>query len=159
MLWTKTNVAIALNVKVSEIEHIWESSKLGVKLVEFKDWTLHPVTNKQVKQAFVDNRKRKAIELMVNQDGSKFYVKKYRVKLDLKGASCECQDYQNQTEAFNGQGCCKHIYAVLNHLGHSSLSDYVAKMPKIYTHMVNGCPDRHIPRSDDYSAIHAEANM
>jgi|GEM_PF-5917305 hypothetical protein len=99
MLWTKTNVAIALNVKVFEIDHIWESGKPGVKLVELKDWTLHPITDKQVKQAFVNNRKQKASKLIVNQDGSKFYVKKYRVQLDLKSASCECQDFQNQTEA------------------------------------------------------------
>jgi hypothetical protein len=38
--------------------------------------------------------------------------------------SCECHDYQNQL-SFLGKGCCKHGYAVLNHLGFKSLTDYV----------------------------------
>jgi hypothetical protein len=38
--------------------------------------------------------------------------------------SCECHDYQNQV-SFLGKGCCKHGYAVLNHLGFKSLADYV----------------------------------
>lgn len=37
---------------------------------------------------------------------------------------CECQDYQNQVEAW-GKGCCKHGYKVLNHLGFDKLADYI----------------------------------
>ena len=36
---------------------------------------------------------------------------------------CQCQDYTKQTAAF-GQGCCKHGYRVLKHLGYETLSQY-----------------------------------
>jgi len=38
---------------------------------------------------------------------------------------CTCADYQRQVQTF-GRGCCKHGYAVLQHLGYSSLQDYQA---------------------------------
>lgn len=40
------------------------------------------------------------------------------------GIDCTCEDYSNQIK-FLKKGCCKHGYAVLLHLGFSSLADYV----------------------------------
>lgn len=38
---------------------------------------------------------------------------------------CGCEDFWNQVKFF-GTGCCKHGYAVLNHLGYKSLAQYIA---------------------------------
>jgi predicted nucleic acid-binding Zn finger protein len=48
----------------------------------------------------------------------------YIVEKRADGVFCTCDDLNNQLEFF-GKGCCKHGYAVLNHLGFSSLSDYI----------------------------------
>lgn len=42
------------------------------------------------------------------------------------GVGCECEDAENQLKFLGRRGCCKHGYAVLNHLGYSSLSAYMA---------------------------------
>lgn len=40
--------------------------------------------------------------------------------------NCTCKDYENLTNDFGTpKVSCKHIYAVLGHLGHASLNEYV----------------------------------
>lgn len=48
----------------------------------------------------------------------------YVVEKRPDGVFCTCDDLNNQLEFF-GRGCCKHGYAVLAHLGFSSLKDYL----------------------------------
>jgi hypothetical protein len=48
----------------------------------------------------------------------------YKVQCFTGGVMCDCEDFKNQS-AFLGRACCKHCYAVLGHLGFSSLSSYV----------------------------------
>jgi predicted nucleic acid-binding Zn finger protein len=48
----------------------------------------------------------------------------YVVEKRPDGLFCTCDDLNNQLEFF-GRGCCKHGYAVLAHLGFSSLKDYL----------------------------------
>ena len=49
----------------------------------------------------------------------------YQVTTSPISIACECQDYQNQIEAF-GKGCCKHGYRVLSQLGYNRLEDYIS---------------------------------
>lgn len=42
------------------------------------------------------------------------------------GIGCDCEDANNQFKFLGRRGCCKHGYAVLNHLGYTSLSEYIA---------------------------------
>ncbi len=85
------------------------------------------------KKHFVERRKAAARSLRVTQhlmDRSAFTVRNedkgstYIVQAVPAGLICECEDYRNQMQ-FLGQGCCKHSYAVLNHLGFNSLSSYL----------------------------------
>jgi hypothetical protein len=84
------------------------------------------------KQHFVARRKAASKALQVTRyvfDQQAFTVRNetknstYQV-IANDTVSCECHDYQNQL-SFLGKGCCKHGYAVLNHLGFKSLTDYV----------------------------------
>jgi hypothetical protein len=50
----------------------------------------------------------------------------YTVNFFNGGATCECEDWQNQSQFF-GMACCKHIYCVLNQLGFTSFRDYIAQ--------------------------------
>lgn len=46
------------------------------------------------------------------------------VHVEDKKIDCTCPDFENQIKEF-GKGCCKHAYAILNHLGYGSLRDFV----------------------------------
>lgn len=48
----------------------------------------------------------------------------YIVEACAERVFCTCDDMNNQLQFF-GKGCCKHGYAVLSHLGFSSLADYI----------------------------------
>ena len=48
----------------------------------------------------------------------------YVLELTTTGIQCECEDYQNQQE-ISAKACCKHGYALLNHLGFDNLNDYL----------------------------------
>lgn len=89
------------------------------------------MSKKAFKQHFIDHRKRAAqeIDLVINhQDSSKFTALgksgNYQLTTTETGIVCTCEDYRNQLYHI-GMGVCKHGYAVLNHLGFSSLSSYV----------------------------------
>jgi hypothetical protein len=94
------------------------------------------ISKKAFKQHFVDRRKAQAKGLVVTQNA--YCDATFTVKNETKGNSyqtaiyetaiaCECEDYQNQKEFF-GRGVCKHGYAVLAHLGFSSLKDYISSL-------------------------------
>jgi hypothetical protein len=90
------------------------------------------ISKQRFKHHFVGRRQAAAKALQVTRyafDQQAFTVrnetKNSTYKVTAKAAvSCECDDYQNQLN-FLGKGCCKHGYAVLNHLGFKSLADYV----------------------------------
>ena len=57
--------------------------------------------------------------------GSRYIVTPYPDRIE-----CACEDYTNQLrlnpETLGTKfACCKHVYAVLNYLGHSSLKEYM----------------------------------
>jgi hypothetical protein len=94
------------------------------------------ISKKAFKQHFVDRRKAQANGLVVTQNvncNATFTVKNetkgnsYQTAIYETAIACECEDYQNQKEFF-GRGVCKHGYAVLAHLGFSSLKDYISSL-------------------------------
>lgn len=46
--------------------------------------------------------------------------------------NCDCEDYNRQIDTI-GRGCCKHGYAVLNHLGFGSLREYVTATKTLFS--------------------------
>ena len=92
------------------------------------------VSKADLKQHFVQRRQAEAQKLTVvdwlrtpecytvrSQQGDKDYW----VTCTDGALRCTCADYQRQLTTF-GRGCCKHGYAVLQHLGYSSLQTYQA---------------------------------
>lgn len=88
------------------------------------------------KQHFVEFRRAAAKALRVTRhlmSPTNFSVRNesngsvYVLQAVSSGLVCECDDYQNQAR-FLGKACCKHGYAVLSHLGFSSLSGYLSAM-------------------------------
>ncbi len=89
------------------------------------------ISKKAFKQHFVDRRKADSKSFSVSRiKDNEFRVinpqkcSMYSVWVFQDGLDCECYDYQNQIVMLK-KACCKHCYAVLNHLGFSNLSDYI----------------------------------
>ena len=85
------------------------------------------------KQHFADWRKAQSKGLKVTErlDIANHYTVRnlqkdtaYVVEKRADGVFCTCDDLNNQLEFF-GRGCCKHGYAVLNHMGFGSLNEYI----------------------------------
>jgi len=83
------------------------------------------------KKNFVDRRKSDAQDLEVSHIGGYEYKvnnpkkdSNYICQAYPDGIDCCCEDYRNQILFFK-KGCCKHGYAVLNHLGFKKLNDYI----------------------------------
>lgn len=81
-------------------------------------------------KCFVKDRQErsKTIEVTQNPFADRIYTARnpnghtYAVILSDR-AECQCRDYREQIN-FLGRGMCKHGYAVLNHLGFSSLTEW-----------------------------------
>jgi hypothetical protein len=91
------------------------------------------ISKKVFKQHFVDRRKAQASALQVAQRlnvANQFTVRNeakdsvYVVQVLPTQLLCECEDFKNQQQFF-GKAACKHVFATLNHLGFSSLADYI----------------------------------
>ena len=111
---------------------VWESL---VAVVFKKGWGLRPkfLSKKKFYSSFVEDRKSrsKTIQVTPNPFADKIFTAKnpanghaYTVIVS-DAIECQCADYRSQI-SFVGRGCCKHGYAVLNHLGFNSLSDFQA---------------------------------
>ncbi|NJN88919.1 MAG: metal-binding protein [Leptolyngbyaceae cyanobacterium SL_5_14] len=93
------------------------------------------VSKQEFKEYFVTARQLRSKSYQVkNVPGGDYVVSgfendtvrsQYLVSLEAFRIVCTCPDYREQNRLFKGRGCCKHGYAVLNHLGFSSLSDYI----------------------------------
>lgn len=85
---------------------------------------------------FADRRREaaKEINIIVDVDDSNLFMafgnadnsKVYKLSKELRAIDCSCEDYRNQ-KSFIQRGICKHGYAVLSHLGYSSLKEYVQR--------------------------------
>ena len=87
-----------------------------------------PVKASQFREHFAKLRRQRGKEITdIKQVNDYTYrVKgKYTVSVFPDCLECDCKDWLNQDEAGVKTPCCKHAYAVFNHLGCSSLADYI----------------------------------
>jgi hypothetical protein len=135
-LFSKAAAAAILNVKPEEIKKVEAWAK--VVNVSMKHSRNRFVPIAEFKRNFVKTRREGAEGLIVETCPmiGGFMVKNperdsnYMVVPNRETIICNCPDYQKQIgsnlENFGTtHGCCKHIYAVLNHLGYGRLSDYI----------------------------------
>ena len=111
---------------------VWDHA---VAVVFKKGWGLRPkfLSKKKFYSSFVEDRKARSKSITVTQNlfADRIYTARnesndhaYTV-IAASSIECQCADYRAQL-SFIGKGCCKHGYAVLNHLGFNSLSDWQA---------------------------------
>jgi len=106
--------------------------------VQMKNRPAELVSMTKFKEDFVEKRKQNSIGLEVIPAplADAFVVKntkkntQYMVYLVGDCIECGCEDFsrqlqQNPTNLNTSHACCKHIYAVLGYLGHSSLKDFI----------------------------------
>jgi hypothetical protein len=91
------------------------------------------MSKKLFKKHFADRRREqaKSIDLVIDNDNANHYTALgkssfYQLYARADRVTCTCEDYKNQSNIL-GRGICKHGYAVLNHLGYESLSDYIER--------------------------------
>ena len=134
LFFNLASVARIASTPIDSIDRfeVWESL---VAVVFKKGWGLRPkfLSKKAFYSSFVEDRKARSrlIEVTPNPFANRVYTARnttsnhsYTVIVS-DAIECQCADYRSQV-SFIGKGCCKHGYAVLNHLGFNSLSDWQA---------------------------------
>jgi len=135
-LFSKAAAAAILNVKPEEIKKVEQWAKVINVSMKHQRNRFIPIAD--FKSNFVKTRREGAIGLIIESCPmiSGFMVKNpdrdsdYMVVPNRETIVCSCPDYQRQIQSNlenfgTTHGCCKHIYAVLNHLGYVRLSDYI----------------------------------
>ena len=91
------------------------------------------VSKKLFKKHFADRRRVEAqnIDLIIDDQDASHYTALgssgfHHLHTHDQGVNCTCEDFKNQVHILK-RGICKHGYAVLNHLGFDSLSDYLER--------------------------------
>ena len=133
LIYSKAAAARILNLDYTLIKSIEVWNK--IVLIKVQDQKAKFVSKKDFKQHFVDWRKARSYSLkatpyIYNQELFTVFNphkdNSYQVSLQAEELICNCQDWANQKELLS-KACCKHCYSVLNHLGYSSLKDYIDK--------------------------------
>ncbi len=133
LIFTKTNCAIALNLKPAQIKQILIDCN-PVQVVAVIDGNEHILVVKKYEalKALASTRKERSTNLSVEQNksnGLEFRCKGYKIQAYKDRIECECKDWANIASAANTQQvACKRTYAVLSLLGQSSLASYVKAM-------------------------------
>ena len=132
IIYTKTNCAIALGLKTTQIKQILIDCN-PVQVVAVIDGNEHilVVEKYEALVALASTRKERSTNLKVEQaeNGTQWKCKGYKITTHRKYIECECKDWQNLCDATGtNQVACKHTYAVLNSLNYESLRDYVASV-------------------------------
>ncbi|PSB40581.1 hypothetical protein C7B80_33090 [Cyanosarcina cf. burmensis CCALA 770] len=146
ILYSKSAIARIENVDVSDVIRleVWHS----VVFVIIRGRRPRFYSKQQFKKHFVARRQAAARALVATQNifnPNVFYVRNetkgtaYTVNFFTNGANCECDDFDNQKRFF-GKACCKHIYAALNQIGHSSLRTYIEERRAIARAIVESPP-------------------
>ena len=134
LFFNLASVARIASTPIDSIDRfeVWESL---IAVVFKKGWGLRPkfLSKKAFYSSFVEDRKARSrlIEVTLNPFANRVYTARnttsnhsYTVIVS-DAIECQCADYRSQVE-FIGRGVCKHGYAVLDHLGFNSLSDWQA---------------------------------
>ena len=92
------------------------------------------MSKKLFKKHFADRRRTEAqsIDIVIDDRDASHYTaigsSIYQLHTHDQGVICTCEDFRNQVRLLNAKhSICKHGYAVLNHLGFNSLSDYLER--------------------------------
>lgn len=131
-LYTVSRAARILKLKREQIEFIYPC-KDGCLVGLWND-SIFIQKAEFIKLLSSDRRQRsKALKVTENVfDNTVFTVRNenkgtaYRVETHQDYINCSCKDYDNLSQDLGTKKVsCKHIYAVLGFLGHSSLNEYV----------------------------------
>jgi hypothetical protein len=134
-LYSKVSAAAILKLQPREIDRVevWPNVVYvnAHRLSRFVSMT-------DFKKIFVERRKKGAADLKVinapmiggyvvknEKKGTNYIVTPYKDRIE-----CACEDYGNQLRLNpetlgTKHACCKHVYAVLNYLGHKTLKEYL----------------------------------
>jgi hypothetical protein len=144
LIYTASAAARILGVALSQVPVVLQEWALVV-WVHVRGKRPRFMSKAAFKAEFVKFRRNASNALRVEKRHNNRYMVKnpktnsqYGVTTGAASIVCDCPDYQKQVDAI-GRGVCKHGYAVLNHLGHSTLAEYIAAT---YQPPVNPIPVR-----------------
>jgi SWIM zinc finger len=131
LLYSKSAAARLLGVNLEDILdlQVWGT---GI-WVNIEGQRPRILSKRAFKQHFVEWRKAAARSLLVTPqifNPHTYTVRNetkqthYQVQLLPGRLACTCGDFTNQQQVLN-QACCKHLYAVLQSCGYSSLAEYL----------------------------------
>lgn len=110
-----------------------------VIFIKFTNGQTRFVAKKDFWLEFHRSRKERAKQLTVGHYGEDLYQvssqsqkEPYLVSIDGE-VQCECADYAEQVTAKFKYPMCKHGWALLNHLGYSSLTNFITERQRIRT--------------------------
>ena len=101
-------------------------------IVHFADGYKEGVLKTLFLEEFAKSRREEALSLKPEQvAGTTWLVEGYGVNM-ANVPQCSCSDYADQSQIGIKTPCCRHVYAVLNQLGYTRLSNYLeAKKPQL----------------------------
>ena len=132
VIFSVTNICLATWLEREEIRQIHVKSNRFAD-VYLSNGAIVSVTSEEIKPVMEQRRRSKALNVEVErlEKANYFTVKnphkgtEYNVLPLMEHLSCNCPDYSNQSIAFNSEKvACKHIFAVLNYLQFSSITEY-----------------------------------
>lgn len=144
LIYTKESIARVLGVTANRVKRtmvwwagfwIWIESKRprlykkSLFQADFANFRKDNAKHYSVKRTSADSHKEfYNASCEVRRPGCSHITSTYRVSVDLTAIApayaCECEDYLRSATAFKAPAC-KHIYAVLNYQGFSSLKEAI----------------------------------
>ncbi|PHV61065.1 SWIM zinc finger family protein [Cyanobacterium aponinum] len=132
-IYTKARAARLLGVKENQIEFVYVCGNGQVLIGLFNDSMY--LTEREFKVSYGQERKERSQGMKITQrldDDFTFTARNenkqtaYKIECYTDGMKCNCPDYEISTQVMNTHKvACKHIYAVLGHLGFGNLKDYL----------------------------------
>ena len=133
-IFNYSNICLTMWLDRKNIEGIIVLSDKSAR-IELKSGHIVNITADEVKPIMEEKRLNSSKDLIVNEIvnevGSHYLVKnpdkntEYQVEPMIDHINCNCKDYQDQSIVFESKKIhCKHVFAVLNYLGFSKLSEY-----------------------------------
>jgi hypothetical protein len=128
-VYSASRAARILGVKEVEFVYVCGNGKVLVGL--FNDSIY--LSEQDFKVSYAKERQERAKGLQVTKmvkDDHSYTVrnenKVYEVKCKADSITCSCPDHAHSIEVFGSEKvACKHVYAVLNELGYTSLASYL----------------------------------
>ena len=132
-LFTKARSASLLGVKESAIEFVYVCGNGQVLIGLFNDSIY--LTEQEFKVSYATERKERSQGMKITQrlDNDFTFTARnenkqtaYKIECYTDEIKCNCPDYEISTKVMGtNKVACKHIYAVLGHLGFGNLKEYL----------------------------------